>query len=192
MVPIMNASAMRREGRKNFCPEDTPAEYFKRVGRTPSTYAFKCFCDGWYSEEEEYEKSIARNEEIEMAENAKIKKLECSHDWRDLNSMTTHRQNDRTFYCMAGHKWCSKCGALAIQHQKLPYELSTTQIEQPQRLVGMTEVLKEAIKILEANADLNADLVFQNDQGSEHREFEYGTYCGRTAFANQLYLMLTE
>ena len=58
-------------------------------------------------------------------------KAECEHKWRDLNSMTTHRLGDRTFYCMAGHKWCSECGSIAVTYQALPYEQSKTTIEKP-------------------------------------------------------------
>lgn len=58
-------------------------------------------------------------------------KAECDHQWRYLNGMTTHRQNDGSFYCMAGHQWCSECGALGTTYQALPYELSKTTIEKP-------------------------------------------------------------
>tara|TARA_Y100000310_G_scaffold232471_1_gene235308 strand:+ start:540 stop:749 length:210 start_codon:yes stop_codon:yes gene_type:complete len=50
----MNASRARREGRKQFVPEDEPCSYFKRIGRKPSIYEFKCFSSGWREAEWEY------------------------------------------------------------------------------------------------------------------------------------------
>tara|TARA_R110002096_G_C14661910_1_gene728324 strand:- start:15408 stop:15803 length:396 start_codon:yes stop_codon:yes gene_type:complete len=131
----MNASRMRRDGRKAFCPEDTPEEHLKRVGRNLYGFGLQCFAEGWYEEQRQYEKSLIKSDYVDPE--VRILDLET-------------------------------------------------------QLLGMKEVLKEAIKIVEANADLDADLGYKNNQGSEHREFDYGTYCGRTAFANQLYLMLTE
>lgn len=186
MVPIMNASAMRREGRKNFCPEDTPAEYFKRVGRKPSTYAFMCFSDGWYEEEREYEKSLIKEDVQMTARNELLGALP-----QDVQDAINDEGSSEDAVCDAAEDHI-----MDLESQLAEFKKAKARIKKLEgvevRLVGMTEVLKEALKILEANADLNADLVFQNDQGSEHREFDYGTYCGRTAFANQLYLMLTE
>lgn len=51
----MNASRTRKDGRQNFCPEDTPEEYFKRTGKNPSLYYRQCFQQGWDEEASQYE-----------------------------------------------------------------------------------------------------------------------------------------
>ena len=62
----MNASRARADGRKQFCPEDTPEDYFKRVGRNPSWYYLECFKQGWCEEAAEYEKSHSDSQETEI------------------------------------------------------------------------------------------------------------------------------
>ena len=46
----MNASRMRREGRRDFCPEVTAEEYLATTGRNLYGYALQCFKQGWDEE----------------------------------------------------------------------------------------------------------------------------------------------
>lgn len=72
----MNASRMRKDGRNAFCPEDTPEEYFKRVGRNPSLYALRCFKEGWDEEANEYEKS----QSVSVEEDSPLSEIKYGHD----------------------------------------------------------------------------------------------------------------
>lgn len=56
----------------------------------------------------------------------------------------------------------------------------------------MLKVLTRMSEVVIASSDLDADLSFKCDQGSENREYDYGCYCGRTVFANDLYKILME
>lgn len=56
----------------------------------------------------------------------------------------------------------------------------------------MLTVLTQFGEIVVSTSDLEADLDFKGDQGSENREFDHGGYCGRTDFANRLLFILNE
>ncbi len=60
---------------------------------------------------------------------------------------------------------------------------------QNDRMMG---VLSNFHKMVAAYANADDDLEFKGDQGSERREFEKGTYCGRTCLANKLMAVLME
>lgn len=105
----------------------------------------------------------------------------------------------------------SECGQLADENKKLKAELNTSPRmifrydADGYKVYGeadvkrlevqnsrMLKVLTKFGKIVTKYHDFEADLEFTGDQGSESREFEHGTYCGRTSFANDLMNILLE
>jgi len=55
-----------------------------------------------------------------------------------------------------------------------------------------TRVLKAVTSTVKDWQEDDFDGSFKCDQGSERREFDHGKYCGRTEFANELYVILLD
>ena len=78
-------------------------------------------------------------------------------------------------------------------------DLSSTNFELSNKLAELEIKHERAMdclilfgKKVMAMSNLEADLSFKCDQGSEAREFERGTYCGRTDLANDFLNILME
>jgi hypothetical protein len=76
---------------------------------------------------------------------------------------------------------------LEVDSQTLAMQKLPRLIEEHTR---MLKVLTKFGEVVTAISDQGADLSFKCDQGSESREYDYGLYCGRTVFANDLYKIL--
>ena len=59
--------------------------------------------------------------------------ITCKHEWQILNNMTEHRENDGTYYSMAGHKWCKKCGCILKTKRHGPYDDTTLTVLEPNK-----------------------------------------------------------
>lgn len=187
----MNASRYTRDGRKSFCAEDTPEEHLQRVGRNLYGYPLQCFKNGWAQESQSYEKSQIKEEKVMGA---------CYDLLGNLPQKVQDEIND------VGYDVDSVCDAAETYIMELESKLASNSKEAKTKLrimnkahkilevqnARMLKVLTKFGEIVTASSDLDAELGFEGNQGSERREFDHGCYCGRTVFANDLYKILMD